>query len=84
MKSLTTLKNIGPRSTKWLNSVDINSPENLFDLGAVEAYLRVKAAYPELVSLNMLYALQGAILDIPWNELPQEMKEDLRHQAGEV
>jgi hypothetical protein len=31
----------------------------------------------------MLYALQGAILDIPWNELPN-MKEELRLQAGEV
>jgi DNA transformation protein len=83
MKSLTSLRNIGPRSARWLDSVGVNTPENLYDIGAVETYFRVKAAYPDLVSINMLYALQGAILDIPWNELPQELKDDLRRQADE-
>lgn len=83
MTSLISLRNIGERSAQWLVSVGINSPENLYEIGVVEAYLRVKTAYPDQVSLNMLYALQGAILELPWNELPEELKEDLRLQVGE-
>ena len=81
MTSLTSLRNIGARSAQWLDSVNIRTPQDLYDVGAVDAYLRVKTAYPDQVSLNMLYALQGAILDIPWNELPLEMKDDLRRQV---
>jgi DNA transformation protein len=50
-------------------------------LGVVEAYKRVKAAYPEKVSLNLLYGLQAALLDLPWNELPPDIKEELKRQA---
>ena len=83
MASLTTLRNIGTRSAQWLDSVGIHTPEDLYDVGVVDTYLRVKTAYPEQVSLNMLFALQGAVLDLPWNELPVELKEDLRRQVGE-
>ena len=51
--------------------------------GVVETYKRVKAAYPEKVTLNMLWGLQAALLDIPWNELPPDIKDQLRRQAGE-
>jgi len=30
----------------------------------------------------MLYALQGALLDIPWIDLPESMSRELRKQAG--
>jgi DNA transformation protein len=71
------LRNLGPKSTRWLASVGIVTMDDLYELGAVEAYRRVKAAYPQQVSLNMLWGLQGALLDLPWNELPPEMKKKL-------
>ena len=83
MSSLTSLKNIGERSAQWLESVGITSSEELYELGVVEAYRRVKDAYPDKVSVNMLYALQGALLELPWNELPDEMRKQLRKAAGE-
>ena len=43
----------------------------------------VKLAYPDRVSLNLLYALQGALLDLPWNELPLKMKAMLHRQVVE-
>jgi hypothetical protein len=75
------MQNLGPKSSQWLASVGIRTEEDLFELGAVEAYLRVRAAYPEKVSLNLLYGLQGALLGLAWNELPPGMKEDLRRQV---
>jgi len=50
-------------------------------LGVVETYKRVKTGYPEKVSLNLLYALQAAILDLLWNELPPDIKEELKQQV---
>jgi hypothetical protein len=63
--------------------VGIHTAEDLFAVGVVESYLLVKAAYLLPASLNLLYALQGALLDLPWNELPPDMIADLRVQAGE-
>jgi DNA transformation protein len=54
--------------------------DDVVNLGVVETYKRVKAAYPEKVSLNLLYALQAAIFDLPWNELPPDIKEELKQQ----
>lgn len=84
MKSpLTFLRNIGPTNTRWLESVGIRSPGDLFNLGPVEANKRVKSAYPREVSLNMLYALQGAIMDLPWNELPADIKDKLKREVAD-
>jgi DNA transformation protein len=75
------MRNIGPKSSEWLASIGVNSLEDVATLGVVETYKRVKAAYPEKVTLNMLYGLQAALLDIPWNELPQDIKDQLRKEA---
>jgi DNA transformation protein len=83
MSELSELRNIGLRSAEWLKSVGIETFEDLREIGVVEAYVRVKEAYPDRVSLNLLYALQGGILDIEWHLLPQRMKDDLRRQVGE-
>jgi DNA transformation protein and related proteins len=77
------MKNLGPKSSEWLASVGVHSLEEVANLGVVETYKRVKAAYPEKVTLNMLWGLQAALLDIPWNELPPDIKEQLRKEAGE-
>jgi DNA transformation protein and related proteins len=77
------MKNIGPKSREWLASVGVSSLEDVAEQGVVETYLRVKAAYPEKVSLNMLYGLQAALLGIPWNMLPLDIKEELKRQVGE-
>jgi hypothetical protein len=77
------VKNIGPRSTEWLAAVGVHTLDDAAALGAVETYKRVKAAYPQKVSLNLLYALQAALLDLPWNELPPDIKDELRRQVEE-
>ena len=75
------MKNMGPKSREWLASVGIHSLDDVAELGVVETYRRVKAAYPEKVSLNLLYGLQAALLDLPWNELPPDIKEELKNQV---
>ena len=75
------MRNIGPKSSEWLASVGVYTLDDVVSLGVVETYKRVKAAYPERVSLNLLYALQAALLDLPWNELPPDMKIELKQQV---
>ena len=77
------MKNIGPKSSEWLASVGVHTLEDVARLGVVETYKRVKAAHPEKVTLNMLWGLQAALLDLPWRELPPDIKEQLRKEAGE-
>ena len=77
------MKNLGPKSMEWLASVGVYTLDDVAKLGVVESYKRVKAAYHEKVSLNLLWGLQAALLDLPWNELPPDIKSELRKQVGE-
>lgn len=78
------MKNLGPKSREWLASVGVHSLDDVARLGVVETYKRVKAAYPEKVTLNMLWGLQAALLGIRWDELPTDIKSELRRQVEET
>ena len=75
------MRNIDPRSRAWLESVGIVSLQQVAYPGVVESYRRVKNAYPEKVSLNLLYGSQAALLGISWNELLQDIKSELKNQV---
>ena len=77
---MTPIKNMGPKSSAWLHEIGIDSLEDLEAIGAVEAYRRLKAARPTEVSLNALWGMQGAILNIHWNMITPEMKAELKAQ----
>jgi DNA transformation protein and related proteins len=77
------MKNMGPKSSVWLASVGIHTLDDVARIGVVETYKRVRAAYPDKVTLNMLWGLQAALLDLPWNELPPDIKAELRRQLDE-
>lgn len=74
---LSRLKNIGPVSVRQLREVGIENAAVLRKLGALAAYRRLKYAFPREVSLNMLYALEGALRGCHWNRLPAGVKEKL-------
>lgn len=80
---LATLKNLGVATINILHAVGVNNFHDLETIGAVETYLRIKRRDIH-VSKVMLYALQGALLDIHWSELPAEIKEQLLKEAGET
>lgn len=77
------MKKLGPKSSEWLASIGIHTLDDVATLGVVETYRRVKAAYPEKVTLNMLYGLQAALLGIRWDELPPDIKAELKRQVEE-
>lgn len=70
------LRNIGPKSAAWLRQVGLRSHEDLAAIGTVEAFMRVKRAGFK-PTLNLLYAIEGALLDCHWQEIPDERRAEL-------
>ena len=76
----TKLRNIGPKSAAWLRQVGLRTQEDLESVGAVEAFIRVKRAGFR-PSLNLLYALEGALQDCHWQEVPEARRNELVQAA---
>ncbi len=73
-RSIDKLRCLGPVSVRLLAEAGIDTIGDLKELGATEAYLRVKFTSPKNVSLNLLYALHAGLLDIPWPAISLEMR----------
>jgi len=82
MTTGTKLRNIGPKSAAWLRQTGVRTQEDLEAVGALAAFVRVKRAGFK-PSLNLLYALEGAILGCHWQEIPDERRSELVLAAGE-
>lgn len=67
---LEALRNLGPASAGWLREAGIHTREELARLGPVEAYLRVQET-GRRPSLNLLYAIAGALEGCRWDRLPE-------------
>ncbi len=77
---LSKLRNIGKVSEAWLNEVGIHTRADLEEAGAVESYQWVRALGHN-ATLNLVYAIQGAIMDLHWTDLPIELKEQLKREV---
>ena len=77
MAELTSLRNIGKEMEKKLKSIDIATAEELKAVGSKEAFKRLKLRYPS-VCVVFLYVLEGAITDIEYNQLPEDLKLGLK------
>lgn len=71
------MTNIGKEMAEKLKSVGIDSPGQLIQTGAKQAFLRLKEKYPK-VCLVHLYALEGAVQNMEFNRLPKETKKELK------
>ena len=78
MTQAATLKmrNIGPKSAAWLRQVGLRTQADIVAAGPVDAFMRVKRAGFR-PSLNLLYALEGALADCHWQEVPEARRQVL-------
>ena len=74
--SAVKMRNIGPKSAAWLRQVGLRTLDDLAAVGTVEAFMRVKRAGFK-PGLNLLYAIEGALLDCHWQEVPEERRQEL-------
>lgn len=84
MTALSTLRNIGPRNAYFMGAVGVQTVEDLREIGIVAAYQRARRIFPEQVTLELLFSLQGACLDLSWTQIPLPLKEQLLLEASET
>ena len=84
------LRNVGPKLAEKLIEAGIDSPAKLRQLGAKKAFAKMYATGDAYGDYNAayLYALEGAIRNCDWLEIPEDVKQDYRTyaqilQAGE-
>lgn len=77
MSELTGMMNIGREMAGKLESVGIKSAEELQEIGAKQAFFKLKEIYPN-VCLVHLYALEGAVQNTGYNRLSEDTKKDLK------
>lgn len=83
MSKLTELRNLGEEMEKKLKNVKIFTAEELKIIGCKEAFIRLKLQYSN-VCLVHLYTLYGAINDMDYNNLPQDVKAELKSFSDEL
>lgn len=78
MSKLTDMQGIGPKCDSLLRQVGICSPDDLRQLGAMEAYCRIIEETDFTPHIALLYALVGAVEDRSWQEVAHTDKARLR------
>ena len=77
MGELSKLPNIGKVVEEQLNEVGIYTEEDLRNVGAKQAWLRIQQI-DESACIHRLLALEGAIRGIKKTMLPDERKKELK------
>lgn len=78
MSELSKLPNVGKVLEENLLAVGIETWEQLQEIGAKEAFRRIRLERDPGACLHMLYGIQGAILGIPDKLLPADSKQELK------
>lgn len=78
-ESIGDLRNLGPKSVQMLKQAGIATPDRLKQLGSVDAFILVQrtGAKP---TLNLLWALEGAICNKRWQDIAHEQRRMLLDQ----
>jgi DNA transformation protein len=76
VQELFRLVNLGPKSAANLVAAGITSFSQITKIGSVASYVRIKRAGIN-VSLNLLWALEGAISGEPWQTVAREHRASL-------
>ena len=74
--AISALNNLGPKSQEMLAAAGIHNLAQLRKLGSVAAYAALKQQSPR-ASLNLLWALEGALTDLPWQTVAREHRTSL-------
>lgn len=73
LRHLSDLPNLGPRSVEMLEAIGIRTHAALAACGAIDAYIAIKDA-GQPATLNLLWALEGALTDRDWRQVARDDK----------
>ena len=80
---LRALPNLGPASERMLHAAGIHTPAALRALGSVPAFVAVRQAGQQ-PSLNLLWALEGALSGRDWKSVAQHERTALLMQLDDL
>lgn len=83
-EGLAALSSLGPVSADMLIEAGIPTPGALREVGALEAWRRLRFHHGRRVTTNFLYALEVAIRGVHWRDLGADRKAELRAAAQEI
>lgn len=80
------LRNVGPKLAEKLIDAGIDTPEKLKQVGAKKAFSLMYTDGDSYGDYNAayLYALEGAIRDCDWLNIPEKVKEDYKQFARKL
>ncbi len=78
IKSLQSLRNIGPVIAAKLYAIGVNTPEQLKRAEPEELYGKLKMRAGGKLDRCVLYVLRGAVLDIPWPQCKNQIIKSMR------
>lgn len=76
MAELAGLANLGPASAQRLARIGIDTDADLRSTGSVAAFADLRAR-GERVSLNLLWAMEGALLGTDWRVVAASRRDEL-------
>ncbi|GHU90845.1 competence protein TfoX [Spirochaetia bacterium] len=83
MGELSNLINIGKKLEKQLNEIGVKTFDELKNIGSKKAWLKIRDMDPS-ACYNRLCALEGAIQEIRWHNLPEKIKKELKEFYTQV
>ena len=81
--ALAELRNLGPTSIEWLGAIGVRNRRGLEQLGSIDAYRLLKNQGYN-ASLNLVYAIEGALRDCDWKRLPLKLKATLKARVADA
>ena len=83
---LRKAKNIGATIEKYLNEIGIFTMADLAETTSVKAFIKIRKQHPEktIPICYYLYSLEGALLDLHWNDIPPKLKEELKSKIDRL
>ena len=83
-RELALLSGLGPTSARMLIEAGVSNVSALRAMGVEQAYRRLRFRHGRRVTTNFIYALETALLGIPWTALDVDRKAQLKEIAGAI
>lgn len=79
--AVAQLMGLGKVSADWLAEIGVRTRSELEAIGSVGAFRAIQDK-GQSASLNLLYALEGALMEVRWDRLPPAVKQSLKQRVG--
>ena len=81
---ISQCRNLGPKTEEQFEAMGVHNFEQLEAMGWEEVITIYSSYYPDLMNLNLVYAVIGAIYDQDWRNIDPQLKKQARQFIAKV